>query len=521
MQQAYTGRKPIIPSLLADTPCSSLGVQGIFDQLNILIGTSHTLDQSLTSILEDYISNNYDFGTAYGYLRQTWKTTDPSTIQDNLCRCKEEDQKKRQEALIGNQVIWYLEARRVWDLYSNRVVPWWVTNLDMDEIWPISHAWMDEKDRVDVWTPINRKKWPVSIPKDTDLNLIRIEMLNLGAEYVWLDVLCLRQKDEAHEPREDLRKKEWMLDVPTIGRVYQHNMRVVIDLSGFGRRFSLKDGDLEHKRNWFMRAWTLQEVGFGRIIAGDTPDGPMQAKPKDQTGNYESGILTKFHNQMKSLWDHGNNIFGALGEMQKRESTNSVDKVAGLAFILGAERIPVYYESESLEDAWTALVDSMMSWMRSYFLLQYPEAGQGCKKWYPSWEQVMKGPLPVAGVTPGHLYRDNESNEDWYKGPCIEEGLVQGLDKKSEGSDRHGVLIFKDAHGMSYTFPIVAVHQCLIPEDTYTLLGDEDHILGARYWAIGRRLPDKSFQKVSVFEIPEEEGNGLWHLCKKHKNILV
>ncbi len=57
------------------------------------------------------------------------------------------------------------------------------------------------------------------IPKDADLNLIRIEMLNLGAEYVWLDVLCLRQKDEGGL-REDLRMEEWKLDVPTIGGMY-------------------------------------------------------------------------------------------------------------------------------------------------------------------------------------------------------------------------------------------------------------------------------------------------------------
>ncbi len=32
------------------------------------------------------------------------------------------------------------------------------------------------------------------MPKDANLDLIRIEMLNLGAEYAWLDVLCLRQE---------------------------------------------------------------------------------------------------------------------------------------------------------------------------------------------------------------------------------------------------------------------------------------------------------------------------------------
>ncbi len=57
---------------------------------------------------------------------------------------------------------------------------------------------------MDVWTPINGHQWPVSIPKDADLNLIRIEMLNMGLEYVWLDVLCLRQKGGL---REDLLRR--------------------------------------------------------------------------------------------------------------------------------------------------------------------------------------------------------------------------------------------------------------------------------------------------------------------------
>ncbi len=52
---------------------------------------------------------------------------------------------------------------------------------------------MDEEDRNDVQTPINNYEWPVPIPKDASLDFIRIEMLNLGAEYTWLDVLCLRQ----------------------------------------------------------------------------------------------------------------------------------------------------------------------------------------------------------------------------------------------------------------------------------------------------------------------------------------
>ncbi len=199
---------------------------------------------------------------------------------------------------------------------------------------------------MDVRTPINGKEWPVPIPKDADLNLIRIEMLNLGAEYVWLDVLCLRQKEEGG-PREDLRAQEWRLDVPTIGGVYK-NVKVVIYLSGLGRPLRLKDGDLDSDRSWFRRAWTLQEVGSWPDTAGDTPDGPMHAQRID-SGNYETALLTRFHKELHLVKRDTYHIFSVLADMQKRVSTNLVDRVAGLAFPLVPRAIPAYHESETLE----------------------------------------------------------------------------------------------------------------------------------------------------------------------------
>ncbi len=49
---------------------------------------------------------------------------------------------------------------------------------------------------------------PVPMPKDANLDLIRIEMLNHGAEYTWLDVLCLWQEGGKNE---HLRMDEWKL----------------------------------------------------------------------------------------------------------------------------------------------------------------------------------------------------------------------------------------------------------------------------------------------------------------------
>ncbi|KAK0211898.1 hypothetical protein IW262DRAFT_1412294 [Armillaria fumosa] len=206
-------------------------------------------------------------------------------------------------------------------------------------------------------------------------------MLNLGVEYTWLDVLCLRQFGGR---REDLRVEEWKLDVPTIGRVYWHE-RVVIYLSGLGRPVSFEEGDLESDRCWFRRAWTLQEVGHERILAGDTPDGPLRAKPIDKHGNYESEILTRFHEQLELVHQRSVTDFsGALTDMQKRVSTNPVDKVAGLAFPLWPNTIPAYYGDKPLEDAWVALVDSMNSQMRADFLFLYPQVGRGDKRWRPT-----------------------------------------------------------------------------------------------------------------------------------------
>ncbi len=368
----------------------------------------------------------------------------------------------------------------------------------------MSHAWVDEGDRAGVWTPVNGYKWPVPIPKGASLDLIRIEMLNLGVEYMWLDVLCLRQKGRLME---DLRVEEWKLDVPTIGWVFDY-ARVVIYLSGLGLPLSLKEGDLDGDRCWFRRAWTLQEVGKERIIAGDMPDGPMHAEPIDKDGNYKNELLTRFHKQLDSMAHQAPQgwwgIVHPLMKMRKRVSTNPVDKVAGLAFPLVPLKIPAYHESESLEDAWTALVNSMDPRVRVDFLLLYSAVGLGHKKWRPTWEQVMTEPLPVDQYCGGSVARDDKMDEDWFEGPCIEKGHVHGL---GEGGDQCGELVVESTNGMPHIFAIHATHQISIPEDMYTLLGcGADNIAKwGQYWAVGRRLPDKRFEKVSVVVMDNEE----------------
>ncbi|KAK0232818.1 hypothetical protein IW262DRAFT_25361 [Armillaria fumosa] len=500
-QRTYTGRKPIISSSLADTPCSSLGMQGLLDLLNITLRTSHTWNTPhLSSVLKDCIAQNYDFGTAYGRLRSIW-CVDIADIRMEQQKCEAEDIKWRRNALHGSRIVNpHMDPRRVWDLYSNRVVPWWCCRAGYDEIRPISHAWVDEVDRVDVGTPINGYEWPVPIPKGANLDLIRIEMLNLGAEYTWLDVLCLRQRGG---PMEELRGEEWKLDVPTIGAIYEV-AKVVCYLNGLGLPLIWKEGDSESDRCWFRRAWTVQEVGLGRTIGGDTPDGPLHAEPIDDVGNYEDEILTNFHKQLNSV-EFRSTVYGTLLAMQNRVSTYAIDRVAGLAFFMWTTAIPAYYESQCLEDAWTALVNEMHTQVRGTLFFTYPEAGTGYKKWRPSWEQVMDKSLPTDVTFLRGCPTVCRDDNDWCEGFHVERGFVRGL--ALEGIDRRGELVVEDADGIAHSFSILAGHQYPIPEDTYTLLASDPFDSGrirfpTQGWVVGRRLSDKRFEKVSVLTMP-------------------
>ncbi|KAK0458763.1 uncharacterized protein EV420DRAFT_1308266 [Desarmillaria tabescens] len=449
---------------------------------------------------------------AYSRLRRIWYIHDWNTVRDTLGRWEEEDREMRRKALVGNRIVKpHLPPRRVWDLYNNRVVPWWCTGLirvRTCKLQPISHAWMDETDRVNVSTPTNGYEWPVPMPKDASLNLVRIEMLNieveddseveddLELEYAWLDILCLRQVGGQGE---DMRAEEWKLDVPTIGAVYDEP-NVAVYLSGLGRPLSLKDGDLDSDRCWFRRAWTLQEAGptTSMLIAGDTPDGPLHAK-RDEDGKYGTELLTRFHKQLQSTVDRYG-MFSALEEMQNRVSTNPVDKVAGLAFLVQSKSIPAYYESESLEDAWTALVNSMWMLLRGELFCFYPEPGNAGRKWRPSWDQQMMKPLAAGEYYPDiYVDRNEEMDEDSCNAPCIEKGLVRGL-AAVEGGDRRGELIVKDVGGMEHAFNITATHEYPIPEDIYTLICTRRDY---EFWVLGRRLPGKRFEKVSVLRIAD------------------
>ncbi|KAK0430970.1 hypothetical protein EV421DRAFT_204320 [Armillaria borealis] len=497
-QQSYTGRKPVIPSSLANTPCASLGVAGLLERLNTVLGTSYNLENaSLSTLLEDYIAKDYDFGTAYGNLRPLWYG-DLTEIEDKLRTREAKDLEMRRDVLVNNRIInSWLPPRRIWDLYSNRVVPWWVARQLPH---PISHGWMDEHDRVDVLTPINGREWPVPIPKDANLDLIRIEMLNLGAEYAWLDVLCLRQQGGKME---DLHTEEWKIDVPSIGQVYDWSERVVCYFGGLGRPLNLKACDFESDRSWFRRAWTLQEICDDPIIGGETGN----------DGATDQAIRVRFEKQLSLLKNLQGSVVEALSAMHKRVSTNPVDRIAGLTYLLLTDNIPAYHEAQTEEGAWTALVAAMWTPLRGQLFVWYPKPGSGSKVWRPSWTQVMNEALPLHDGKHWHGWVDRmeETDADYFRGLSIDSAHVRGLAEPSpEGRPRHGELIIKDMSGSQHMFKIIAEHQYPILEDLYVLLGNNpigsSNTVGLQYCVVGKRHPpEQLFKKLSVFQIRDME----------------
>ncbi len=332
------------------------------------------------------------------------------------------------------------------------------------------------------------------IPKDTSLDLIRIEMLNLGAEYVWLEVLPLRQKGGSMEDR---RMEEWKVDVPTIGSVYEQAEKVVCYLSGLGRLLSSKADDFESDQCWFKRAWTLQEISEHPVIGGDTGDEEIRAKLEEKPSS-----LQKIHS--------GGHVYDVLSQMQKRVSTNPADKVAGMAYLLFSDSIPAYYEKQSEEDAWIALMEVTTRWYQGNLLFLYPKPGTGNKIWRPSWKQVMMETLsfqhPTEGLWIDRHHQDGRFDADtYYNGYIIESAFVRGLSEgDSQEQRRRGELVVKDHTGTERILDIVAPHQYPIPDGSYTLLGTNCATGSVLCWVVGWRLPDQKLRKLSVFRMYEE-----------------
>ncbi|PBK77780.1 hypothetical protein ARMSODRAFT_8701 [Armillaria solidipes] len=179
------------------------------------------------------------------------------------------------------------------------------------------------------------------------------------------------------------------------------------------------------------------------------------------------------------------------------DSGYHLDKVAGMASLQWPMSIPAYYENQFLEDAWSALVNATSEHVRGSLFFLYPEPGNTGTKWRPSWDQLI--PPTWRGSSKSRVFRDTQDNNDQCHARCIEKGFVPGLaGRGTPGEDhQHGELLVEDAGGTTYAFKSIANPRYPIPEGTYTFIKDAR---GSR-WVIGRRLPEKSFEKMSLFEI--------------------
>lgn len=277
-----------IPDILADTSCSRMGVGELLHHLNSVLGTTYTMGVSgLQNCLRHVLNTSHDFGQAYGTLRTWWFDYDFTKVLRLMDTRREADEHLSSSAIQGCCITdSHIPPRRVWDLFSNRVLPFYSMPPGLhphdipDILCTVSHSWVSEWERKDVWTQINGEQWPVPIPRAISLEQIRVELLNMEAEYVWLDVLCLRRCGGCDKDNEEARREEWTLDVPTIGYTFSsHERRCITYFNGLGLPLDTSPSLLASERHWFSRVWILQESVASWLPGGLTGQ-PLVEAPR-------------------------------------------------------------------------------------------------------------------------------------------------------------------------------------------------------------------------------------------------
>ena len=519
----------------ADRPCRELSVEDMLGTLNSYLGTSYQIDgddddDSLRALLSTFIEDqSMDFGTAYGHLRRGW-FCDVSRLQSRLSRAQRQHEDLRRNAIKDDLIVNpHIPPRRVWDLYSNRVLPFWVL-LSSDiprNLWAVSHSWVRDEERSYVWTKINGCEWPVPIPDDVELEQVRVELLNLGAEYVWLDVLCLRQNmrgpggplTQANMKLEKVRLEEWRLDVPTIGYVYRYkpDQVVVTYFNGLGRPFGVSDDDYDDDRHWLNRVWTMQETSPNWFIGG------LQI-----TASYQDSAVRAFHSQMCDLLSVLSNdqpdLFALMTFLRRRNGSQPSDSISALAYLLKCPCIPIYDQEQKPEDAWELLVQQLDPRILTDLLFLSVDVGSGDSYWRPSWHQLMESAdvsLPLSSSSIDYSHRDLLRYTPGSAGmPCgpvysnyaylIEK--VSFVEKGEEVFVRVHIAQRQGGQTDDPLFPVSYVgHCCAGREYAAVAVADLEH------WVLGcidrNSKHFTQFQKVSVFGIGDRKvREKIWHL---------
>ncbi|EKM53770.1 uncharacterized protein PHACADRAFT_260266 [Phanerochaete carnosa HHB-10118-sp] len=381
-----------IPNALADTPCAAMNVTELLERLNDVLGTSYSLNKpGLEQCLNHFLRSSRDFGQVYGSLRPHWQSGFAQLLS-NLTKKRNKDEVMRQNVVDGSYISnARVLPRRVWDLYSNRVLPFYAINPSRDwldiptYVWTVSHSWVHESARTYVSTPINDHEWPVPTPRDITLDHVRVELLNLGAEYVWMDVLCLRQRGRPED--EEQRKEEWKLDVPTIGRVYSSPpVPCVTYFNGLGLPFDPSPEVLSSDRHWSNRVWTAQEATRFWLPGGTT--GTVSA---DTWRFFRDHLPRSIPSKHVPLFDA---LAFGVPAMRGRHCTTELDRIHGLAYLLNCETLPIYDEDMSPDRAWTALLKHVDPLSRWQIALRHVICCPDDISLFPSWQVLMQYEQP-------------------------------------------------------------------------------------------------------------------------------
>ena len=404
----------------ADIPCQDLtDNEEVLRSLTALVG----LNEDTTQAKRQWIQNDFryfaacrfDFGLAYAAARVSWKHFNDPSLDSNLISIQRSQWHKHAQALdqvrsnaitidvsnYGQELItspYSIMPRRLWDLKSNRVVDFRMLNTapstkSVPAFWAVSHSWTSEM--LPVWTAINQYQWPVPCPKGINLDNLRSELLAFGAEYVWLDIICLRQQSEV-DCLEQLRRKEWKLDVPTIGNIYRAATIIVRYFNGLGVRFSNRGW--EDARHWLQRAWTLQEIATESItINGGVPWDQGQVL-LDSEGEV-SGKVMKLRSAIRPVMQlaaqvdspQGCELYRLAQEMAKRYASQPVDKISGLFYLLRTTKLLCYNETMTDEDFWRQSFHLLPVERKAEILFDFPYRGL-YDQWFPTWAQVLKWP---------------------------------------------------------------------------------------------------------------------------------
>ncbi|KAF8430347.1 hypothetical protein EV426DRAFT_581116 [Tirmania nivea] len=430
----------------ANFPCGDLSEELLSRLLVSLIGIDinelegsrdENLQRWIRNDIRYFVSQKFDFGLAYAAARVGWKRfrekADISVQRARwLKKAKELDEARTQaiykHSSTGQELIkspYSIMPRRIWDLKSNRVVEYRMLHAEIQSIdvmnsnphqppfppfWAITHSWTDDMKPL-TRTSINQYQWPVPLPDGVDLERdVRAELLSFGAEYVWLDILCLRQHSGTQKPSDhelmlsdhnssfdSVKQNEWKVDVPTIGNIYRAAERVVRYFNGLGKPFSEHGWD--DSRHWLRRAWTLQEINtenrtFNGGLGMSRDNKRIILNTKGQFGGQTVTLRAAIRPILKlaaSLGGLGGcSMYDLTREMARRCASQPTDKVAGLFYLLHTTQLPTYDELISDEEAWRKCFHVLPFRRKFELLFDFPYRGP--EHWYPSWKQLMEWP---------------------------------------------------------------------------------------------------------------------------------